>query len=333
MRTKRPSLILLVCFLLFSGCAQQQQLIRYNGTISNFFKDAEEDYKIAYQTTSFSPGKFFKRSERIDIIVSDFNGGNKKNITESINPGENIAFILPKWSPDGKKLAFCRFKRDTRVAAVGYVADYTTDIYVMDTNTLNFQKVYSYNSEKIHESFLEHIQIFTNDGVRWSKDSNKFIVYIDSTSDSQKAKGYLGTPILVPLNSDVAPEEFFGDYDNFTPQFSRIAPVSPNKKYKLIQTLLKDFPLIPGDPGMGMLLRPSLTLGTNALYLEKESSARKIKIYNGTSDSYFWTKDSNYIILYQHPLRENQFYIFNLNGEYIVIDGAKPQVQFSNLYN
>jgi len=343
--------ILLACFLLFPICAHpgpysSKCLIEYDGAISGFFNDIKGDYRIAYQAKSFSSSRLIpdekvgqiritpeENFERIDVIVSNFNGANKKNITESIDPGENIAFVLPKWSPDGKKLAFCSIKYEKEgYAKQGYV-EYTayTDIYVMDGSTLKLQKLYSYRSENVQIGFGTYI--FVDDGVGWSKDSDELTVYIESTSDSQKAKGYKGTRILVSLDPNVAPQEFFGDDDNSFTQFSREAPISPDKKCKLIQAEEKDIPLTPGDPGFGMDLRPKLTFGRDALYLNKGSLGGKIKIYDGFIDGFFWTKDSDYAILYSHWDKADQFYIVNLKGEHIVIDGAKPQLQFSNVYD
>lgn len=312
----------------------------YRGSEHDFFEGMENNYKIAYQTKSFSTSKNIshktlgqittipdKSFERIDIIVSNFNGTDKKNITELINLGENIAFVLPRWSPDGEKLAFTSIKYKKENGERNYSV--YTDIFITDKNNSNPQKLYSYKSNNINISF--RTLLFSWNGVRWSKDSKRMIVYKDETSQRMKDRGYGGTPILLSLDPKIPPQEFLGDnYDDFEVIDLNVS-ISPDEKYELIKASEKEIPLLPGGPGFDLDLRPKVRIGHDALYLKNRSFGMgKVKIYDGYIDVFFWTRDSKYTILYSRWSQADQFLIINLKGQSITMKGANPDIQYSH---
>ena len=111
---KRLSVFLNVLLFLLMGCSSTGTsplpLRKYEGARQSFFKDLANNYKLAYQNEPFNRRPHMNTAKRIDIILSNFDGSDKKNITESLRPGEEIRFIYPTWSPDGEWLAFAGVK-------------------------------------------------------------------------------------------------------------------------------------------------------------------------------------------------------------------------------
>jgi len=319
---------------LLMGCSStglvNQPTLKYESSSQSFFKDLTENYKLAYQTKPFSICFYRDKFERIDIILSNFDGSNRKNITESISPEENVSFVYPVWSPDGEWLAFAGVKYLTEhLEGKGnlYTTHIYIDIYITDKNNQYFKKIYSYETQLGAGIYFQ-----CNLRVVWSKDTKKLIVWIPEVSSFWKKRGWGITPILVSLDASISPQEFLGDnFNDFVYFFNQDAFIrgkfiSPNGKHEIILTFQRPISITPGIPEYMVQggYWPGLWIGGNNIYLKDKTRGKKIRIFKGAS-RFLWTKDGNYIILYY---KDSNFFIVNLKGESVLVKGINPDVQY-----
>ena len=99
--------------------------------------------RIAFASTR--PG-----ANELAIYVTDIGGGKARRITDA--PGDAFVDFLPRWSPDGKKIAFLRD-----------VTGADNDVYVVDENGKN-------------ERRLTDTPDFVEGAVSWSPDGGRLIV-------------------------------------------------------------------------------------------------------------------------------------------------------------
>lgn len=320
----------LICFVLISqmaGCgpyfSSYQPVNKYKLAKDVFFKEQTNNYKIAYSAPA---DNFWPPRKRSDIFITDFDGTNKNNITQSLYPQERVISLFPTWSPDGRWLLFTLVRnlevvRDTEVVV-------TVELYLWDsTNSASLRKVYSYKYERHKTS--DRADSFKN--CAWSKDSKNILVsQIDKT-----------TRILVSADELIPPKDFLtNNYTDFVQTRHRLMLIefggktqkyiSPDGNYELSVVQPKDISLGPKGsfmPNIGDFL--CLHIREDSLYLSKKNSFFKKKIFDGITD-FFWTKDNKYIVLFSINL--DKFYIVNLKGQSITVDGAYPDIQYS-VYN
>ena len=289
----------------------------YNISPLGMFFSSPEDrnvYKIAFQDKGvdeeiwlFPLGsakrtnrKSLSTGKRIDIFISNLDGSNKVNITQSIHEGQLAYFLYPQWSPDGHKLAFVCYtkfgtpKEDKLVSQIRTRIPYTFELYVFSEQDKTLELVRSIPEfyHVIQKDNENRIVILSERQPVWSNDSEK-----------------LDTPIYMMQNMFASPD-------------SRYAiKVKVDIRESWIKVPAFDFRRYL-EPGFEV--EPLTTTFKDTTYLVTPDK-QEIKICNGSFTHVRWASDSMYALGFNKL--GDKFYIINLKGEVFPIDGAFPSIQ------
>ncbi len=329
LRIKLGRLILGVagcCFIASCASVHKQEAVP-----ESFFKDVEGHYKIAYVLPKDA---CWPPSKRSDIVVSNFDGTDKKNITEWLYPGERTISLYPAWSPDGQWLLFQVIRNLEKAKDLG--DEIIVELYIADAASLSYRKLYSYQ-EQGFQGQPYNSALFK--GAWWSKDSKNILLFqmdqfhhqaLDSQDDHKK-------PILISIDSLIPPQDFAENhYDDFVqrslfPSFRNGAKYfSPDGEYEVSLVRNQDVSLGPKGafmPSIGDILNVHLRDG--GLFLSKKNSLSKRRISDGIG-MFSWTQDSKYIILDLGSA--GGIHIVDLKGQSRAVEGMHPDVQYGISY-
>lgn len=131
-------------------------IISMDGDGSNLTNLATCDFFISFADWSPSSNRIVfesnmnrSRPEENDIFTMEINGGDVRRLSNSsFSSGPN--YRLPDWSPDGKKIAYCK----SRTTYTGYTSPYRLsfryDIYTMNADGSDEKQVISGTEEETH---------------------------------------------------------------------------------------------------------------------------------------------------------------------------------------